>query len=101
MNAVVLHREGRVNRGANIHQATGREHPAIANRGANESEFSEGAQAAHKLILNRYLTHTQWAPTPTNWIHFTNIGDWGNQVVERSSITEFIQYANNINAAAY
>ena len=73
----------------------------FAKRGANESEFSEGAQAAHKLILDRYLTHTQWAPTPTNWIHFTNIGDWGNQVVERSSITEFIQYANSINAAAY
>ena len=74
----------------------------FANRSANESEFSEGAQAAHKLILDRYFTHTHWAaPTPTNWIHFTNIGDWGNQVVERSSITEFIQYANNITAAAY
>jgi hypothetical protein len=73
----------------------------FANRSANESEFSDGAQAAHKLILDRYLTHTQWASTPTNWIHFTNIGDWGNQVVERSSITEFIQYANNITAAAY
>ena len=42
-----------------------------------------------ELILDRYLTHTDWARTPTNWIHFTNIGDWGNQVVERSSITEF------------
>jgi hypothetical protein len=74
----------------------------FANRSANESEFSEGAQAAHKLILDRYFTHTHWAaPTPTNWIHFTNIGEWGNQVVERSSITEFIQYANNITAAAY
>jgi hypothetical protein len=73
----------------------------FANRSANESEFSEGAQAAHKLILDRYLTHTHWAPTPTNWIHFTNIGDWGNQVIERSSITEFIQYANDINSAAY
>ena len=74
----------------------------FANRSANELEFSEGAQAAHKLILDRYFTHTHWAaPTPTNWIHFTNIGDWGNQVVERSSITEFIQYANNITAAAY
>jgi hypothetical protein len=70
-----------------------------ANR--NRSEFSKGAQAAHKLILDRYLTFTHWAPTPTNWIHFKNIGDWGNQVVERSSITEFIQYANNITAAAY
>ena len=73
----------------------------FANRNVNRSEFSDGAQAAHELILDRYLTHTDWAPTPTNWIHFTNIGDWGNQVVERSAITEFIQYANNIKAAAY
>jgi hypothetical protein len=73
----------------------------FANRGVNESEFSDGAQAAHKLILDRYLTYTHWANTPTNWIHFINIGNWGNNVVERSSITEFIQYANNISAAAY
>jgi hypothetical protein len=73
----------------------------FANRNVNRSQFSDGAQAAHELILDRYLTHTDWAPTPTNWIHFTNIGDWGNQVVERSSITEFIQYANNREAAAY
>jgi hypothetical protein len=69
----------------------------FANRNMNRSEFSDGAQAAHELILDRYLTSTG----PTNWIHFTNIGDWGNQVVERSAITEFIQYANNIQAAAY
>ena len=68
----------------------------------NRSEFSKGAQAAHELILDRYLSFTHWAaPTPTYWIHFTDIGDWGNQVVERSAITEFIQYANNIQAAAY
>jgi hypothetical protein len=73
----------------------------FANRNVNRSEFSEGAQAAHELILDRYLTYTNWAPTPTNWIHFTNIGDWGNQVVERSSITEFCQYCNGIKAAAY
>jgi hypothetical protein len=74
----------------------------FTNRNVNRSEFGDGAQAAHELILDRYLTHTDWAaPTPTNWIHFTNIGDWGNQVVERSSITEFIQYANDKTAAAY
>jgi hypothetical protein len=73
----------------------------FANRNVNRSDFSEGAQAAHALILDRYLTHTDWASTRTEWIHFTNIGDWGNQVVERSSITEFIQYANNREAAAY
>ena len=69
----------------------------FANRNMKRSVFSDGAQAAHELILDRYLTATG----PTNWIHFTNIGDWGNQVVERSSITEFIQYANGINSAAY
>ena len=60
-------------------------------------EFTKGARAAHGLILNRYLNHTG----PTNWIHFTNIGDWGNHVFERSSISEFIQYGNDIGAAAY
>jgi hypothetical protein len=73
----------------------------FANRNMNRSAFSDGAQAAHELILDRYLSFTHWAPIPTNWIHFKNIGNWGNQVVERSSITEFIQYANNIKAAAY
>jgi hypothetical protein len=73
----------------------------FGNGNMNRSEFSDGAQAAHELILDRYLTHTDWTTTPTNWIHFTNIGEWGDQVVERSSITEFIQYANNITAAAY
>jgi hypothetical protein len=65
--------------------------------GANEAEFSAGARAAHQLILDRYLNHTG----PTNWIHFTNIGAWGKNVVERSSITEFIQYGNGISTAAY
>lgn len=73
----------------------------FGNGNRNRSEFSAGAQAAHQLILDRYLTFTHWAPIPTNWIHFTNIGDWGNQVVERSSITEFLQYGNGIKTAAY
>ncbi len=64
---------------------------------ANQSEFAAAAQAAHELILDRYLTHTG----PTNWINFTNIGAWGNNVVERSGITEFIQYGNGHSTAAY
>jgi hypothetical protein len=60
-------------------------------------EFSAGAQAAHDLIINRYLSNTG----PTNWIHFRNIGEWGRHVIDRAGITEFIQYANNISAAAY
>jgi hypothetical protein len=65
--------------------------------GASQSEFSAGARAAHELILDRYLTHTG----PTNWITFLNMGDWGPNVVERSSITEFIQYGNGRGTAAY
>jgi len=61
------------------------------------SEFSAGARAAHELILDRYLNHTG----PTNWITFLNMGDWGDHVVERSSITEFIQYGNGRGTAAY
>ncbi len=63
----------------------------------NAFDFSAGAQTAHDLIVDRYLTHTG----PTNWIHFTNIGNWGKNVIERSSITEFIQYGNSISTAAY
>jgi hypothetical protein len=49
------------------------------------------------LILDTYLSHTG----PNGWINFTNIGQWGDAVVDRSGITEFIQYANNHSAAAY
>jgi hypothetical protein len=65
--------------------------------GADLSEFSAGARAAHELILDRYLNHTG----PTSWITFLNMGDWGSNVVERSSITEFIQYGNGRGTAAY
>jgi hypothetical protein len=60
-------------------------------------QLSAGARAAHELIIDRYLTYRG----PTNWIHFTNIGDWGPHVVERAAITEFCQYCNDIEAAAY
>ncbi len=56
-----------------------------------------GARAAHEAILDNYLG----SRGPTNWIHFTNIGDWGDNVLDRASITEFIQYGNGISTAAY
>ena len=79
----------------------------------NRSEFASGARAAHDLIIDDYLTHTG----NTNWITFDNIGHWcpdpadftsctnpdlgSSLAVQRSSITEFIQYANDHAAAAY
>ncbi len=69
----------------------------FAAAGADQADFSAGARAAHDLILQRYLTHTG----ATRWITFTNIGDWGDHAVERSAITEFIQYGNGHSTAAY
>lgn len=65
--------------------------------GIAEAEIAAGAQAAHQAILAAYLNNRG----PTNWVTFTNIGAWGSQVIQRSAIAEFIQYANNYSAAAY
>jgi hypothetical protein len=62
-----------------------------------QAEFSAGARKAHELILRNYLTNTG----STNWIHYTNISNWGNNVLDRSSITEFLQLSNGIGTAAY
>ena len=64
---------------------------------AGRRAFRRGAQTAHAAILANYLRHRD----PNQWIHFTNIGEWGNRVLDRASITEFIQYGNGITTAAY
>jgi hypothetical protein len=70
----------------------------FAASGQQGTEFSDGAQAAHDSILQNYLTHTG----PTNWINFTNIGNWTrHEALDRSSIAEFIQYGNDHDTAAY
>ncbi len=77
----------------------------------NRSEFARGARAAHDPIIDEYLDYTG----NTNWITYENIGHWcpdpndfctnpdpgSSLAVQRSSITEFIQYANDHKAAAY
>ena len=71
----------------------------FANRGATGDgpAISAGARAGHRLIIDHYLSQHG----PTNWIHFINVGNWGSAVLDRAGITEFIQYANDIEAAAY
>ncbi len=71
---------------------------ALFARGGDQSQFALGAQAAHTLIVDDYLNNTD----ANGWIHFTNMGQWKpNQELDRSAITEYIQYGNNIKAAAY
>lgn len=69
----------------------------FGNGDTQQFEFTAGAQKAHEMIVSNYLTHTG----PTQWIHFRNIGDWGDNVLDRSSITQYIQLANSIETAAY
>lgn len=56
-----------------------------------------GARAASQAIQDNYLDNRG----PNNWIHFTNIGAWGDDVLDRASISEFIQFGNGIATAAY
>ncbi|MFO1068948.1 MAG: DUF1214 domain-containing protein [Geminicoccaceae bacterium] len=59
--------------------------------------LAAGARAGHRLIIDSYLENRG----PTNWIHYTNIGAWGRDVLARAAITQYIQYGNDIGAAAY
>ncbi|MFD4868148.1 DUF1214 domain-containing protein [Streptomyces sp. NPDC058412] len=60
--------------------------------------FARGAQEAHARIVRNYLTHQG----PTNWVHFTNVGIWtASEYLDRSSISEFLQYGNSRVTAAY
>ncbi|HTY57081.1 MAG TPA: DUF1214 domain-containing protein [Candidatus Binataceae bacterium] len=59
--------------------------------------MAAATQAAHELIIQKYEGHTG----RTNWIGFNDIGAWGDRVVERSSIAEFIQWGNGRRTAGY
>jgi len=64
---------------------------------------------AEKVIMATVMRETKAriqsnyydAAASTNWIHFSNIGDWGDAVLDRASVAEFIQYANSIETSAY
>lgn len=61
------------------------------------ADLAAGTRLAHELIVERYLRNEG----ENRWIHFTNIGKWGDHVLDRAAITEYIQYGNDISAAAY
>jgi len=69
----------------------------FGNGNTDQAAFSAGARAAHATIVQNYLTHTD----SSRWIHFTNISNRGNNFLDRSSITEFLQLSNGISTAAY
>lgn len=64
---------------------------------ATSAAFARAVRAAHAAVIAHYLAHT----VGNNWIHFTNIGEWGNNSLDRDAITEYIQYGNGHTTAAY
>jgi hypothetical protein len=73
-------------------------------RWPDNSPFGYGAQAAHAKIVDNYVNGHQIG---ANWTHFTNIGDWDpddltlSNAIDRSSITEFCQFCNDLRSALY
>lgn len=61
------------------------------------TEIVRGAQAAYAAIINRWQSHRG----PTNWIHFDNVGHWGENYLDRAALTEYIQVGNDRKAAYY
>lgn len=61
------------------------------------TEIIRGAQAAWAAIINRWQSHRG----STNWIHFDNIGHWGDNYLDRAALTEYIQVGNDRKAAYY
>lgn len=65
------------------------------------AEFAAGAQGAFQDIVNNYLGSTDG----NGWIHFVDITQWNATSqqgrLNRASTTEYIQWANGIDTAAY
>ncbi len=61
------------------------------------TEIIQGAQAAWTALINRWQSHRG----KTNWIHFDNIGHWGDNYLDRAALTEYIQVGNDRTAAYY
>jgi hypothetical protein len=65
---------------------------------AHAKQLASGARNAFTAIVSDYFTHKI---AGTEWIHFTNIGNWGDALVDRAAMAEFFIYANDISTAAY
>jgi hypothetical protein len=65
--------------------------------GNGSTGLSAGTQKAWDLIICNYLTNQG----QTHWIHFTNIANWEGNLLDRSSISEYLQQSNGISTAAY
>jgi hypothetical protein len=65
-------------------------------------KLAAGAQAGHQALIDNYLSNQILGST---WITFIDIANWNlltfQGYLNRASITEYIQYGNNHDAAVY
>ena len=61
------------------------------------SDICAGARAAHDAIVANWHFNT----VGNNWIHFNNMGEWGEAYLDRAAGDLYIQYCNNRVAAYY
>ena len=75
---------------------------ALFSNPAMHPELAAGAQAGHQALIDNYLSNQIAGST---WITFSDIASWNLSTFQgylnRASITEYIQYGNNHDAAAY
>ncbi|MDR3416263.1 MAG: DUF1214 domain-containing protein [Nevskia sp.] len=64
-------------------------------------QLAAGAQAAHGAIVSDYQARTVGS---SGWVSFADIGAWDHSsqgYLDRSAVTEFLQYGNDHGAAVY
>ena len=82
-------------------QALARAFNAAANNVFLQGELIAGAKAAYADMVSNYKSHTLG---DSHWIHFDNLAAWDasfQAYMDRASIAEFLELANNRAAAAY
>lgn len=70
---------------------------ALAGSTTSLSDMCAGARAAHDAIIANWHFNT----VGNNWIHFNNMGEWGEAYLDRAAGDLYIQYCNNRVAAYY
>jgi hypothetical protein len=62
------------------------------------SQIDQAAQSVDSMIVDRYLSHLV---PGTNWINFTNLGNWGTAYLDRDATTAYIFLGNSQATSRY
>lgn len=80
-----------------VEQALSRDFDEAFNNRQENGKFAKGARSGYNKIIQNYLNNAD----KNGWIHFTDMANWGDDFLNRASTTEYIQWGNSIETAAY